>query len=160
MERFINRAASLLADLGSLVVYLCAGLIVYDVCARLAFGRPFAGTADLVAIALVLVTFLQAMKALLQDRLLQMTLLLEKLPGAVLKLAMTLANLVGAALFLCLAAISVEPIEQAYRTHEFFGTDAFRVTAWPVRLAVALLWCMLAVAFLSKARTTFGRSAR
>ena len=160
MERFIYRAADLLADLGSLVVYLCAGLIVYDVLARLAFGRPFAGTADLVAIALVLVTFLQAMKALLKDRLLQMTLLLEKLPEKLLKLAMSGANLVGAALFLCLAAISVEPVMQAYRTHEFFGTDAFRVTAWPVRAIVALLWCLLAVAFLTKARSVLGRASR
>ncbi|MHC5655513.1 TRAP transporter small permease [Stappia sp.] len=160
MERFIKRAAGLLADIGSLVVYLSAALIVYDVVARIAFGKPFAGTADLVAIALVLVTFLQAMKALLQDRLLQMTLLLEKLPERLLSLAMGAANLVGAALFLCLAAIAVEPTMQAYRTHEFFGTDAFRVTAWPVRLAVAVLWCLLAIAFLTKARMSLQRTSR
>ena len=158
MERFIHRAAGLLADAGSLVVYLCAALIVYDVVARLAFGQPFAGTADLVAIALVLVTFLQAMKALLRDRLLQMTLLLDKLPGRLLAIAMAAANVIGAALFLCLAAFAVEPILQAYRTHEFFGTDAFRVTAWPVRLAVAVLWCLLAIAFLTKARVSLQRT--
>ncbi|MFV0244708.1 MAG: TRAP transporter small permease subunit [Qingshengfaniella sp.] len=147
----LSKLAGFLADVGTVLVYLCAGLILYDVCVRLAFGQPFAGTADLVASALVLVTFMQGTKALLQNRLLQVTLLLDKLPQRVLVSAMALANLVGTALFACLVWMSLEPIEQALRTQEFYGTDAFRLPIWPLRAVVAGLWIVLALGFLAKA---------
>jgi len=151
MKRLLDRAGSVLADTGTVATYLVAGLIVYDVIARLGFGQPFAGTADIVAVALVAVTFLQGAKAILEDRLMRVTLLLNTLPKPMLRATTAAANLIGAALFLCLAWMSIEPIQQAMETKEFFGTDAFRLTNWPIRLGIALLWVMLAVAFLSKA---------
>ncbi|MFV0335035.1 MAG: TRAP transporter small permease [Tropicimonas sp.] len=151
MRKALNHVGSVLADAGTAATYLAAGLILYDVIARLGFGRPFNGTTDLVAVTLVLVTFLQGIKAVLQDRLLRVTLLLDTLPLPLLRIITAVANLVGAALFLCLAWISGEPIQQAIETQEFFGTDAFRLTTWPIRVGVAILWVILALAFLAKA---------
>lgn len=151
MMRTLDRVGSVLADVGTVVTYLAAGLILYDITARLGFGRPFAGTADIAAVALVAITFLQGTKAILRGRLLRVTLLLKTLPAPVLRLTTVIANLIGAALFLCLAWMSIEPIEQAIATQEFFGTDAFRLTNWPIRLGIALLWVVLALAFVAKA---------
>lgn len=151
MTRTLERVGSALADVGTVVTFLAAALILYDIVARLTFGRPFAGTADIAAVALVAITFLQGTKAVLQDRLLRVTLLLKTLPKPVLRLITALANLVGAALFLCLAWMSIEPIRQAYATQEFFGTDAFRLINWPIRAGIAALWVILALAFLAKA---------
>ncbi|WP_223478976.1 TRAP transporter small permease [Oricola indica] len=151
MNRPVEWICSLFADLGAILVFVAGALIVVDVVLRMVFGSPFAGTADLVAIALVLVTFLQAGKALLQGRLLQITLLLDKLPLKLQQAAMVAANIVGAGLFIGLAYISIEPIRQSIENHEFFGTDAFRVTAWPIRISVAVLWVVLGIAFLVKA---------
>lgn len=159
IHRAIRWAATGLADLGVLLSIAAAVLILADILGRLIFNRPLAGTSELVGLCLLLVTYLQAPKAVYSDRLLRVTTVVEMLPKRFISILGTLANLIGAGVFVCLAYVSLDSIMQAYSTREFFGTDAFRVRAWPFRFAVSILWLFLAALFVYRAFYSYNDEA-
>lgn len=144
----VRRCSTLLADLGTLIAMAIAFLILYDIVMRLAFGRPFVGTTDLVAVSLLVVTFTQAPKALLLGKFLEVSVLTDRLPDRVRNLVAALGNILGAGVFLGLAITSIHSIDQALVLKEFFGSDAFRIPVAPIRIGITFTWIVFVLCFL------------
>lgn len=140
MKTWIDKAVLGAHVTGAGILIAMTLLILYDILGRLLFNRPFAGTAELVGVGLVLVTFMQTPYVLRQQKLLRITFLLDRLPGPVRSQLSAFAYLLGAAFFLVIAMVAYEPAIVGWRTEEFFGNDAFRIPAWPLRFGTLILW--------------------
>ncbi len=140
MKPWIARALLGLHVLGGLVLAAMVAVICYDVLGRLLFNRPFAGTAELTGAGLVLLTFLQAPHAMREGKLLRVTFFLERVPPAVRAVLEVAAWSIGAALFLVFAVSGWEPAISGWMSGEFYGNDAFRLPAWPLRFGTLVLW--------------------
>src|SRR6218665_1244365 len=83
--------------------------VCWDGAGRLLFDKPFAGSAERVAVGLVLLTFMQAPYVIRERRLLRVTFFLERMPAAVRSLFNAFAYLLGAAFFSAMVIVSREP---------------------------------------------------
>ncbi len=148
MTKWIDRGLLGLHVAGAAVVVALAGLVCWDVAGRLLFNRPFAGTAEIAGAGLVLITFLQTPYAISQQKLLRVTFLLDRVPAALRSQLNALAYLLGAAFFIAVAVASWEPAWHGLASGEFFGNDAFRVPAWPLRFGCMFLWTVASLVCL------------
>ncbi|MDX3906171.1 MAG: TRAP transporter small permease [Pigmentiphaga sp.] len=148
MKLCIDRLLLGLHVAGACLVAALTLIIVYDVSGRLLFNRPFAGTAELVGVGLVLLTFLQTPYVIRQRKLLRVTFLLDLLPAMVRSWLNAFTYLLGAAFFIAMAVASWEPAWNGWATDEFFGNDAFRIAAWPLRFGTLALWIVAALVCL------------
>jgi hypothetical protein len=89
---------------------------------------------------MVLITFLQVPYAILHRKLLRVTFLLDRVPPGARAALDTLAFGVGAVFFAAIAVVAWAPLAHAVASGEFYGTNAFRIPAWPLRGATFLLW--------------------
>lgn len=126
--------------IGAALLALLTLVICYDVAGRLLFNRPFAGTAELTGAGLVLLSFLQAPSAMRRGKLLRVTFLLERLPARAAGALVGAAWLIGALVFATFLASGWEPAIEGWRAAEFYGNDAFRLPAWPLRFGTLFLW--------------------
>lgn len=154
MKPWTDRVLSVLHALGAVLLALLTAVICYDVAGRMLFNRPFAGTAELTGAGLVLLTFLQAPHAMREGKLLRVTFLLERLPPAVAGMLSCAAWLVGAAVFATFVLAGWEPALAGWASGEFYGNDAFRLPAWPLRFGTLLLWALAVVVCLGLATTS------
>jgi TRAP-type C4-dicarboxylate transport system permease small subunit len=146
MRELIERAALWMHQVGAALTIAVTLVICYDVAGRLLFNRPFYGGAELAATGLVLIVFLQVPYSILQKKLLRVTFFYE-LAGRLGRSALnSMAYAVGAVFFAALFATSWEPLVESLRTAEFYGMDAFRIPAWPLRIATLLLWLLTSLA--------------
>lgn len=140
MKIWIDRALLGLHVAGACMVIALTLLICYDVLGRLLFNHPFSGTAEIAGVSLVLLTFLQTPYVVRERKLLRVTFFLNLMPGLLRSYFNAFAYILGAAFFLGVAIVSWEPAIVGWGTGEFFGNDAFRVPAWPLRFGTLLLW--------------------
>lgn len=140
IERNVETVAHALHVLGAATIALLTMVILYDAAGRLLLNRPFAGTTELAANAMVLITFLQLPYTILHRKLLRVTFLVERVPRTARAALDTLASGVGAVLFAAVAAAAWAPLVHSVAAGEFYGTDAFRIPAWPLRAATFGLW--------------------
>lgn len=144
MDRAVESATRLLHAIGAFTIALLTGVILYDAGGRLLFNRPFPGTTELASNAMVLITFLQVPYAVLHQKLLRVTFLLERVPTGVRNVLDAVAFGIGGALFLSVAIVGWAPLVHSVHAGEFYGTDAFRIPAWPLRVSTFVLWLMAA----------------
>lgn len=142
---WIDRGLLGLHVVGAVIVVALTLVICYDVGGRLFFNRPFAGTAELAGVGLVLLTFMQTPYVLRQQKLLRVTFFLDRLPPLLRSYLNALANLIGAAFFIAILIAGWEPAITGYASGEFFGNDAFRIPAWPLRFGTLVLWVVAAL---------------
>lgn len=140
MKPWIDRALLGLHVLGAALLAAMVAVICYDVLGRLVFNRPFAGTAELTGAGLVLLTFLQAPHAMREGKLLRVTFFLDRVPAPVRAALQVIAWSLGAALFIVFAAAGWEPAIAGWHSAEFYGNDAFRLPASPLRFGTLVLW--------------------
>ena len=148
MTKWIDRGLLGLHVTGAVAVLALTALICWDVGGRLLFNRPFAGTAEIAGVGLVIITFLQTPYAIRQQKLLRVTFLIDRLPAALRSQLNGLAYLLGATFFIAIAAASWEPAWHGLASGEFFGNDAFRVPAWPLRFSCMFLWAVASLVCL------------
>lgn len=134
--------------LGAVLAMALAAVICYDAGGRLLLNRPLAGTAEVAATGMVLLTFLQVPYAILRKKLLRVTFLRDLLGPLGRGVLDVLAYSCGAAFFLALFVTAWEPTLHALRIGEFEGTDAFRIPTWPLRVATTVLWLVAALVCL------------
>ena len=144
MKKWTDRALLGLHVMGACVLTLLTLVICYDVAARMLFNKPFAGTAELVGVGLVLLTFMQTPYVIRERKLLRVTFFLDRLPPAVRSQFNAFTYLLGAAFFVAMVIASWEPSMAGWHTGEFFGNDAFRIPAWPLRFGSIVLWVIAA----------------
>ena len=140
VDRSLERATRALHAIGAATIALLTLVILYDACGRLLFNRPFPGTTELAANAMVLITFLQMPYAILHGKLLRVTFLYDRVPRGGRAALNALAFGVGAAFFAAIAAMGWAPLVHSVQSGEFYGTNAFRIPAWPLRGATFVLW--------------------
>lgn len=144
----LHRLAGWMNQVGGVLTVLVMVLVSYDVTARQLFNSPFHGTAELAATALVLIVFLQVPQAIVEDKLLRVTFLFDRLGPRARRALNVLAWLAGAIVFGALAATSWTPLTEGFRTNEFYGMDSFRIPAWPLRVVTFVLWTIGALVCL------------
>ncbi|VWX61823.1 conserved membrane hypothetical protein [Burkholderiales bacterium 8X] len=142
MKSWIDRALLGLHAMGAALLAAMVVVICYDVLGRLVFNRPFAGTAELTGAGLVLLTFLQAPHALREGKLLRVTFFLDRMPPLVRRGLSALAWAVGAAVFVVFVLAGWEPALAGWHSAEFYGNDAFRLPASPLRFSLLVLWIL------------------
>lgn len=148
MQQVVEIGALWLHRVGAVLTVIVTMVIGYDVGGRLLFNRPFYGGPELAATGLVLIVFLQIPHAILQHKLLRVTFVYD-LAGKLGRSALnTLAYAVGTAFFLALFGTSWEPLLEGLKAGEFYGMDAFRIPAWPLRIATLILWLVAALVCL------------
>ncbi|RZL05962.1 MAG: TRAP transporter small permease [Rubrivivax sp.] len=81
MKTWTDRALLGLHVAGAAVLAFLTLVICYDVAGRLLFNRPFAGTAELASVGLVLLTFMQAPYVIRERKLLRVTFFLGTGPA-------------------------------------------------------------------------------
>ncbi|MES2785320.1 MAG: TRAP transporter small permease [Pseudomonadota bacterium] len=144
MNSWIDRLLLGLHAIGAVFLAAVVGVICFDVIGRLLFNRPFAGTAELTGAGLVLLTFMQAPHAIREGKLLRVTFFLERVPAAVRHSLSALAWTIGTAIFVTFVLAAWEPALSGWKSGEFYGNDAFRLPAWPLRFGTLLLWVLAA----------------
>lgn len=144
MKAWIDRALLGLHVIGAALLAAMVGVVCFDVAGRLLFNRPYAGTAELTSAGLVLLTFLQAPYAMRQGKLLRVTFFLERVPPLARRLLEVLAWSIGAAVFVVFALAGWEPALAGWHSGEFYGNDAFRLPASPLRFGTLVLWIVAA----------------
>jgi TRAP-type C4-dicarboxylate transport system permease small subunit len=145
MKMWTDRALLGMHVAGALVLIMLTGVICYDVAARMLFNKPFAGTAELAGIGLVLLTFMQTPYVIRERKLLRVTFFLDRMPAPVRSQLNALTYLLGAAFFIAMVIASWEPSLAGWNSGEFFGNDAFRIPAWPLRFGSIVLWVIAAM---------------
>lgn len=140
VDRSLERTTRALHAVGAATIALLTVVILYDALGRLLFNRPFPGTTELAANAMVLITFLQVPYAILHRKLLRVTFLLDRVPPGARAALDTLAFGVGAVFFAAIAVVAWAPLAHSVASGEFYGTNAFRIPAWPLRGATFALW--------------------
>lgn len=148
MKMWTDRALLGMHVAGALVLIVLTGVICYDVAARMLFNKPFAGTAELAGVGLVLLTFMQTPYVIRERKLLRVTFFLDRVPAAVRSQLNAFTYLLGAAFFIAMVIASWEPSLAGWNTGEFFGNDAFRIPAWPLRFGAIVLWVIAAMVCL------------
>lgn len=145
MKTWTDRALLGLHVAGAVVLILLTLVICYDVAGRLLLNKPFAGTAELAGVGLVLLTFMQAPYVIRERKLLRVTFFLDRLPPAARSQLNAFTYLLGAAFFIAMVIASWEPSLAGWHSGEFFGNDAFRIPAWPLRFGSIVLWVVAAL---------------
>lgn len=145
MKNWIDRGLLGLHVLGAMMVAALTLVICYDVGGRLFFNRPFAGTAELAGVGLVLLTYLQTPYVIRKRKLLRVSFFLDLMPPVLRSWLNGFAYLMGAAFFIAIVIATWEPAIAGYASGEFFGNDAFRIPAWPLRFGTLVLWVVAAL---------------
>jgi len=140
MKQLIDRGLLGLHVAGAVLLIALALLIVYDVAGRLFFNRPFAGTAEVAGVGLVLLTYLQTPFVIRHRKLLRVTFFIDRVPAALRSQLNALAYLFGGAFFIGMTLVSWQPAVASWVAGEFYGNDAFRVPSWPLRFGTLILW--------------------
>lgn len=140
MKQWIDRALLGLHVAGACLLIALTLLIFYDVAGRLFFNRPFAGTAEVAGVGLVLLTYLQTPYVIRHRKLLRVTFFIDRMPAGLRSQLNALAYLFGGVFFIGMAIVSWEPAIIGWASGEFYGNDAFRVPAWPLRFGTLTLW--------------------
>jgi TRAP-type C4-dicarboxylate transport system permease small subunit len=148
MKQLMDRALLGLHVAGACLLIALTAVICYDIAGRLLFNRPFPGTAELASVALVMLTYLQAPYVIRERKLLRVTFFIDRLPPRLRSYFNAFAYLLGGAFFLAMVIASWEPTLAGFAAQEFFGNDAFRIPAWPLRFGTLVLWVVAALVCL------------
>lgn len=151
---------------GSALIFCAMLLILADVAARDLLGAPIAGVAELVAISVIAIVFLQLASTLRHGRMSRAEIFIDgfsaKHPraGAALQ---ALYDLAGIAVCAILVYATWPVLARAWTDSEFIGVQGvFTAPTWPVKAIIvfgaALTAIQYAVFLVERLRNAFGRA--
>jgi len=150
--RFWNRGVDGLAALGTVMIVFLMAIIVADVFARNLMGASLPLVAELGAIVVVLIVFLQLGTAVRNDRLASTEFLLDAVAARrppVAAVIRAVWDLVGAALCAGIAWSSWGIVWREIEHREFIGvTGVMTLQTWPFRALIFLGAVVAAIQFL------------
>jgi TRAP-type C4-dicarboxylate transport system permease small subunit len=161
--RFWNRGVDGLAALGSVMIVFLMGIIVADVVARNMMGASLPLVAELGALTVVLIVFLQLGAAVRNDRLASTDFFLEAVgsqrPRAALAIR-ALWDLAGAAVCAGIAWSSWGILQRDFAHREFIGvTGVMTMPTSPFRALIFLGAAIAAIQFVLTAASRLRRAA-
>lgn len=160
LDRALDRIAQWLLVIAAVLAFSLCFLVVADVVGRVAFNRPVQGTPEMVASAVVIICYLQAVYAVRSGGMISLDAVTSLLPTPAQALLACIGALLGAFLFGLICWGSIDQSIYAWTSGEFDGEGALRIPAWPARFVLtggafltALSYVLLALkqfsAFLS-----------
>lgn len=145
----------LMAALGSLLILALVVLVDLDVLGRGLLGAPVRGVAEILALAIVAILFLQLPDTLRAGRLARSELLLDRLRAKrpwLARLFEASVHLVGGGLFLLVALVLVPNLAEAWREELYVGAAGdFTAPVWPARAVMVAGALLTALLFLARA---------
>lgn len=123
--------------------------ILADVAGRVLLGRPFPGTAEIVAYSLPVVTFLQIPHVLRAEQHLSASIIHERLGPRGRALIGILTGLIGVALFALATYSSWKPMVAAWTAGEYMGEGAMRIPTGPAWTVIIASCALMSAQFLS-----------
>lgn len=151
-----------MSAVGSILICLIMGLICLEVVLRSAFNISIPAVADVVAVSIVAIVFLQLSAALRSNRMVQAEIFIEKFvpryPRAG-QLLLVVLDLAGALMFGIIAWASKKPLVESWVGNDFFGVvGIFTAPTWPALLIVVIGSVMTCIQYLLKALSNFNKS--
>jgi len=129
-----------LNGVGSILIFCVMLLMCSDVLARDLFNKPIAGVAELVALSIVCIVFLQLASTLRHDRMSRADIFIDPFmrrrpkPG---NLLMAIFNGFGCFIMIVIFNATLPVFLKAWEDSEFVGVEGlFTAPIWPVRLVV------------------------
>jgi TRAP-type mannitol/chloroaromatic compound transport system permease small subunit len=152
VDTAFQKAANMLASLGTVWILALMLLIVADVLGRNFLDQPITGVAEIAGRSVVAIVFLQLPAAVGATQLTRSDFLIQMIgrraPNVRLFLEI-LFTLTGMAVFVALAWASWPEFQQSWETAEFFGVQGiFTIPTWPFRGLLILGSVMAALASL------------
>ena len=152
IDRLIGLVSGTLSALGALWTLGLMVLINLDVFLRWGFSAPLPAVPEFVALSITGIVFLQLANALRADRFIKSdalaVLLARRFPGFGAVSATTF-NLIGAALFSCIAWATLPILEKAWRQGTFVGAVGdVTFPVWPINLLVIVGATLVALEYL------------
>lgn len=147
-----GRVVDGLNGLGSVLIFAIMLLIVADVLARDLFSSPIDGVAELVAMSIVAIVFLQLGSTLRHGRMSRADLFIDGFrrrrprAGAALQ---AFFDLCGAAVCAIIGWASWTPLAKAWAGSEYVGIEGvFTAPTWPVKAIVVIGCTLTAIQYL------------
>ena len=138
--------------------------ILADVAGRVLLGRPFPGTAEIVAYSLPVITFLQIPYVLRARQHLSASIIHDRLGPRGRALIGILTSLIGVALFALATYSSWKPMVTAWTAGEYMGEGAMRIPTGPAWTVITVSCVLMVAQFLNTLvrdyRALLGRSQR
>ncbi len=139
----------LLNSLGTIMIALMMALIVTDVAGRSFFNAPLNGVAEICAMMIVAIVFLQLPATIHAQRMTRADMFLSRLQARLPRAAEMLEALFAAIavfVFLVIFRATLPAFEDAWQQNEFFGVQGvWTLPTWPIRLSI-LIGCAGAMA--------------
>lgn len=130
-----GRAVAVMAAIGTLWIFLTMVMIVADVLGRNFFNAPITGVAEVAGRSVVAIVFLQIAAAIASGRMTRADFLINIIAARSKRAVAALDvfnTLLGAGVFLLIAAASWPDLRQAWLTADFFGVQGlFTIPTWP-----------------------------
>jgi TRAP-type C4-dicarboxylate transport system permease small subunit len=144
--------SQVMAAVGTVWIFLMMAMVVADVVGRNLLDLPITGTAEFAARSVGSIVFLQLAAAVCTGRMTRSDFLLRligaRAPGAARALEV-LNVVVGALLFLALAAIAWPEFRQSLSAAEYIGVPGvYTVPTWPFRGLIVAGSALAALAYL------------
>ncbi len=144
-----------LAIAGSLWIMLVMVLVCADVAGRYLLNRPIPGVAEVVALSIVGIVYLQLAHTLRLERFIRSDVfilpLMARRPRAGYALQCA-HHVAGAALCLMILGFAAPGLVEAFRDGDYVGTPGvFTAPKWPIQFVVCLAMALTALQFLRHA---------
>lgn len=162
--RVFERWVKALNSVGTAWIFLLMLIINADVFSRVLFNAPIDGVAELVALSIVGIVFLQLGDTVRAGRLTRSDGFFNRVVQRKPRLGMLLSifyDLCGAAFFIAILIGSVPYFVDAYTSGYYVGTEGlFTIPVWPVKLILVVSCITVTVVFFGLIKSHLGRMQR
>lgn len=148
-DRALGKANSAGHLVAAFWLFALAILITLDVLSRALLNAPFSGTAEIVANSIVSIVFLQLPSAVRSGGMLRAEILDPFVSERFRHAVQSIASVLGAILFLAVAASAWGPMVEAWKIGEFAGNEStVQIPLFPIRALLVLMSVLAALDFL------------
>lgn len=149
VDRVLSAANSSAHLIAAVWLFALAVLITMDVLSRALLSAPFSGTAEIVANSVVSIVFLQLPSAVRSGGMLRAEILDPFVSERFRRSVHSVGSILGAILFLAVAASAWSPMVEAWKINEFAGNEStVMIPLFPVRALLVLMSTLAALDFL------------
>ena len=128
------------------LIFFTALWIFGDITGRLFFNHPIPGTMELIKTIIIPIIFLSLPNTLHENRHIQTTILVRRLPPSLLPWLNVLIALVGALIFLAVCRYGWDAAWKSWIIREFEGVQ-LRVPVYPSRFSIVLGSALMVIEF-------------
>jgi len=146
---------TVLISIAALAVIGVSLLVVADVIGRTFFNAPVKGTPEIVAMSIVIISFLLAPYAVRSGSMLKADIFVNAIGRRGPPLATLFSGILGAFFFGLVAYGSFEPTLLSWTNGEYEGEGSLHVPAWPARLVVLSASALVCLIYIRQTISAF-----